>query len=88
MIHREGNQETQHNDQHDESEREDKQVEPCHPHEREEMTRKKEGRKESTLLIHICWNVDSDARIDPPIQVAYLRSGGAIMRTCNDEATL
>ena len=28
----------------------------------------------SCLLIHICWNEPSDARMDPPIQVANLRS--------------
>merc|ERR1711907_393180 len=31
----------------------------------------------SCLEIHICWKVDKDARIDPPIQTEYLRSGGA-----------
>merc|ERR1719490_613190 len=31
----------------------------------------------SPLLIHICWNVDNDERIDPPIHTEYLRSGGA-----------
>merc|ERR1711998_194883 len=31
----------------------------------------------SALLIHICWKVDRDARMDPPIQTEYLRSGGA-----------
>eukprot|EP00032_Breviata_anathema_P001919 JZ554464.1.p1 GENE.JZ554464.1~~JZ554464.1.p1 ORF type:complete len:173 (-),score=62.42 JZ554464.1:5-523(-) len=31
----------------------------------------------SCLLIHICWKVDREARIDPPIQTEYLRSGGA-----------
>ena len=33
----------------------------------------------SCLLIHICWNVESEARIDPPIQTLYLRSGGAMI---------
>merc|ERR1719305_554018 len=32
----------------------------------------------SVFEIHICWNVDSDDRIAPPIQTEYLRSGGAI----------
>merc|ERR1712167_474935 len=32
----------------------------------------------SLLEIHICWNVDSDDRIDPPIHTEYLRSGGAM----------
>ena len=31
----------------------------------------------SDLAIHICWNVDSEARMEPPIQTEYLRSGGA-----------
>merc|ERR1711937_444373 len=32
----------------------------------------------SVFEIHICWNVERDARIEPPIQTEYLRSGGAI----------
>merc|ERR1719281_1113286 len=31
----------------------------------------------SCFEIHICWNVDREARMDPPIQTEYLRSGGA-----------
>merc|ERR1712151_1494295 len=31
----------------------------------------------SPLEIHICWNVLSDDRIEPPIHTEYLRSGGA-----------
>merc|ERR1712060_748115 len=31
----------------------------------------------SPLLIHICWNVLKEDRIEPPIQTEYLRSGGA-----------
>ena len=31
----------------------------------------------SDLAIHICWKVDSEARMEPPIQTEYLRSGGA-----------
>eukprot|EP00419_Tripos_fusus_P087215 CAMPEP_0172851010 /NCGR_PEP_ID=MMETSP1075-20121228/51163_1 /TAXON_ID=2916 /ORGANISM="Ceratium fusus, Strain PA161109" /LENGTH=45 /DNA_ID= /DNA_START= /DNA_END= /DNA_ORIENTATION= len=31
----------------------------------------------SLLEIHICWNVLSDERIEPPIHTEYLRSGGA-----------
>ena len=31
----------------------------------------------SLLAIHICWKVDRDARMEPPIQTEYLRSGGA-----------
>jgi len=31
----------------------------------------------SPLEIHICWNVLSEERIEPPIQTEYLRSGGA-----------
>ena len=33
----------------------------------------------SSLLIHICWNVDSDAKMEPPIHTEYLRSGGAMI---------
>ena len=35
----------------------------------------------SCLLIHICWKVDKEARMDPPIHVEYLRSGGATILT-------
>ena len=35
----------------------------------------------SDLAIHICWKVDSDARMEPPIQTLYLRSGGATTLT-------
>ena len=31
----------------------------------------------SLFAIHICWNVDKDARMEPPIQTEYLRSCGA-----------
>uniref|UniRef100_A0A1I8HJH4 CCHC-type domain-containing protein n=1 Tax=Macrostomum lignano TaxID=282301 RepID=A0A1I8HJH4_9PLAT len=31
----------------------------------------------SCLEIHICWKVLSEARMEPPIQTEYLRSGGA-----------
>eukprot|EP00967_Tisochrysis_lutea_P037716 scaffold45300_cov15-Tisochrysis_lutea.AAC.2 len=31
----------------------------------------------SDLAIHICWKVDKEARMEPPIQTLYLRSGGA-----------
>merc|ERR1711933_648972 len=31
----------------------------------------------SPFEIHICWKVDKDERIDPPIQTEYFRSGGA-----------
>jgi len=33
----------------------------------------------SCLEIHICWNVEREARIEPPIQTEYLRSGGAMI---------
>ncbi len=33
----------------------------------------------SCFEIHICWKVDSDARIDPPIHTEYFRSGGAMI---------
>ena len=35
----------------------------------------------SSFVIHICWNVESDARIEPPIHTEYLRSGGAMILT-------
>ena len=35
----------------------------------------------SLLEIHICWNVDSEERMEPPIHTEYLRSGGAT-HTC------
>jgi hypothetical protein len=34
------------------------------------------------LEIHICWKVDRDARMDPPIQTEYFLSGGATILTC------
>lgn len=33
----------------------------------------------SVFEIHICWKVDKDAKIDPPIHTEYLRSGGAMV---------
>ena len=33
----------------------------------------------SCFDIHICWKVDSDARMDPPIHTEYFLSGGAII---------
>merc|ERR1712146_437308 len=33
----------------------------------------------SSLEIHICWKVDSEARMEPPIHTEYLRSGGAMI---------
>lgn len=33
----------------------------------------------SCLEIHICWNVDRDARIEPPIHTEYFLSGGAMI---------
>src|SRR3569623_406912 len=35
----------------------------------------------SSLLIHMLWKVDKEARIDPPIHTEYLRSGGATIFT-------
>merc|ERR1719491_2831135 len=35
----------------------------------------------SSLLIHMLWNVESEARMDPPIHTEYLRSGGATILT-------
>ena len=42
------------------------------------MTKEQAVRSESSLT---CWNVDRDARIEPPIQTLYLRSGGATTLT-------
>lgn len=39
----------------------------------------------SCLEIHICWKVDSEAKMEPPIQTEYLRSGGAMILTFMDE---
>merc|ERR1712106_493825 len=33
----------------------------------------------SCLDIHICWKVEREARMDPPIQTEYFLSGGAII---------
>lgn len=33
----------------------------------------------------ICWKVDSEARMEPPIQTEYLRSGGATTLTFMEE---
>ena len=33
----------------------------------------------SCLLIHICWNVDKEARMDPPIQTEYFLSAGQMI---------
>merc|ERR1712094_57335 len=38
----------------------------------------------SCLEIHICWKVESDERIEPPIHTEYLRSGGAMILTFID----
>merc|ERR1719488_238407 len=35
----------------------------------------------SCLEIHICWKVESDDRIEPPIHTEYFRSGGAMIFT-------
>lgn len=35
--------------------------------------------------IHICWKVDKEARMEPPIQTEYFRSGGATILTFMDE---
>lgn len=43
------------------------------------------GGHTSCFEIHICWNVDRLARIDPPIQTEYFRSGGATILTFIDE---
>jgi len=33
----------------------------------------------SCLEIHICWKVEREARMEPPIQTEYFLSGGAII---------
>ena len=33
----------------------------------------------SCFEIHICWKVESEAKIEPPIQTEYFLSGGAII---------
>ena len=33
----------------------------------------------SCLEIHICWKVDSEAKIDHPIHTEYFRSGGEMI---------
>ena len=33
----------------------------------------------SCLEIHICWKVESEARMDPPIHTEYFLSGGAMI---------
>jgi len=33
----------------------------------------------SCLVIHICWKVEREARMEPPIQTEYFLSGGAII---------
>jgi hypothetical protein len=35
----------------------------------------------SCFEIHICWKVEREARIEPPIQTEYFRSGGAMILT-------
>ena len=33
----------------------------------------------SCLLIHICWKVEREAKMDPPIHTEYFLSGGAMI---------
>ena len=33
----------------------------------------------SCFEIHICWKVEREDRMDPPIHTEYLRSGGAMI---------
>jgi hypothetical protein len=33
----------------------------------------------SSLEIHICWKVEREAKIDPPIHTEYFLSGGAMI---------
>src|SRR6201992_3600160 len=37
------------------------------------------------LQIHICWKVEREAKMEPPIQTEYLRSGGAMILTFIEE---
>ena len=39
----------------------------------------------SSLEIHICWKVDRDDTMDPPIHTEYFRSGGAMTLTFTPE---
>merc|ERR1711975_125958 len=39
----------------------------------------------SCLEIHICWKVDREDRMEPPIHTEYLRSGGAMILTFMEE---
>ena len=38
----------------------------------------------SPLVIHICWNVVREARIEPPIHTEYFLSGGAMILTLTE----
>ena len=42
----------------------------------------------SCFEIHICWNDESDARIDPPIHTEYFLSAGAITLVFMVEGTI
>jgi hypothetical protein len=42
----------------------------------------------SSLLIHILWKVDKDAKIDPPIQTECFLSGGATIFTLMDAGAM
>ena len=33
----------------------------------------------SALVIHIAWKVEREAKMEPPIQTEYFRSGGAMI---------
>ena len=35
----------------------------------------------SCLLVHTCWKVDSEARMDSPLHTRYLLSGGVMILT-------
>lgn len=39
----------------------------------------------SAFEIHICWKVDKEAKMEPPIQTEYFRSGGATILIFIDE---
>ena len=42
----------------------------------------------SCLEIHICWKVDREARMEPPIHTEYFRSGGAITFTLTESGAM
>lgn len=47
--------------------------------------REERNKTHSCFEIHICWKVESEARMEPPIQTEYFLSGGATILTFIDE---